>query len=42
MALRKRGEYWYGDNQFDIRDAVTRFSVENAYVATQFADAVCV
>jgi Zn ribbon nucleic-acid-binding protein len=41
MALRKRGEYWYGDAQRDIRDELTRVGHLNEYVPTQFADAHC-
>ena len=41
MALKKRGKYWYGDSQADIRDELMRFGKLNAYVPTQFADARC-
>lgn len=41
MALRKRGKWWYGDAQSDIRDELVRYSTENSYVAVHFADAVC-
>lgn len=41
MALRKRGKYWYGDLQADIRAELTRFGKLNEYVPTQFADCRC-
>ena len=34
MALRKRGKYWYGDSQADIRDELTRVGKLNEYVPT--------
>jgi hypothetical protein len=41
MALHKRGKWWYGDSQADIRDELTRVGNLNEYVPTQFADARC-
>src|SRR5258708_1727350 len=41
MALVKRGDYWYGDGQADVRTELLRYSKLNAYVAHHFADAVC-
>ena len=41
MALKKRGEHRYGDNQEDIRKEIVRYSKANGYVAERFADAVC-
>ena len=41
MALKKRGEYRYGDSQADIREELMRYSKSNAYVTHHFADAVC-
>jgi len=41
MALRKRGKYWYGDSQVDIRGELARFGKANGYVPTEFADARC-
>jgi hypothetical protein len=41
MALKKRGEYYYGDSQADIRDEILRYSKKNGYPAQYFADAVC-
>lgn len=41
MALRKRGNYWYGDSQADVRDELTRFGKLRGHVPTQFADARC-
>ena len=40
MALQKRGKYYYGDSQSDIRQEITRLSAEG-YLASEFADAVC-
>jgi hypothetical protein len=41
MTLRKRGKYWYGDSQADIRDELTRIGKLNEYVPTHFVDARC-
>jgi len=41
MALRKRGKYWYGDSQADIRDELIRYGKLDDEVPTQFADAAC-
>lgn len=41
MGLRKKGKWWYGDSQADIRDELTRVGELNEYVPTQFADAKC-
>jgi hypothetical protein len=41
MALKKRGNYRYGDSQADIRAELLRYSKANAYMAHHFADAVC-
>lgn len=41
MALKKRGKFYYGDEQTDIRQELIRYSEENAYVAEHFADAKC-
>jgi hypothetical protein len=41
MALRKKGKWWYGDDQSDIRDELVRVGKLNEYVPTQFADAKC-
>jgi hypothetical protein len=41
MSLHKRGQWWYGDSQADIRDELTRVGKLNEYVPTQFADAKC-
>jgi hypothetical protein len=40
MTLKKRGKYYYGDNQADIREEVLRYS-KFEYVAHHFADAIC-
>ena len=42
MALRKKGKYYYGDSQLDIRDELLRYSKLNQYATDQYADAVCV
>lgn len=42
MSLRKRGNWWYGDSQSDIRNELMRFGELNEYVPTHFADAGCV
>jgi hypothetical protein len=41
MALRKRGKWWYGDSQADIRPEIVRYSKKVGYTAEHFADAVC-
>lgn len=41
MALQKRGKYWYGDSQADLREELKRYGKLNGYVPTQFADAIC-
>jgi hypothetical protein len=41
MALQKRGEYYYGDGQSDIREELLRYSNANKYVVHHFVDAVC-
>jgi hypothetical protein len=41
MAVEKRGKYYYGDNQSDLRAEIARLSEQNAYPAEHFADAVC-
>ncbi|OWK41612.1 hypothetical protein [Fimbriiglobus ruber] len=41
MALRKRGQWWYGDSQADIRAEVARYSQLAGYLAEHFADAAC-
>lgn len=41
MALEKRGKWWYGESQIDIRTEITRYSKLNGYLAEKFADAVC-
>lgn len=39
--LKKRGKYWYGDSQADIRTEVLRYSKVHGYPASHFADAIC-
>jgi hypothetical protein len=41
MSLLKRGNWWYGDSQADIRDELTRVGTLNQYAPTHFADANC-
>ena len=40
MSLRNEGEFSYGDNQLDIREALKDYSA-NSYPAKYFADALC-
>ncbi len=42
MSLRKRGKYWYGDVQADIRGELVRYGKEDDEVPTQFQDVKCV
>jgi hypothetical protein len=41
MALQKRGKWWYGDSQADIREEILRYSKRVKYLAHHFADAEC-
>ncbi len=41
MSLHKKGKWWYGDDQSDIRDELVRYGKLNGYEPTQFADGVC-
>lgn len=41
MTVEKRGQFWFGDSQVDIRKELCRYSDLNGYRATLFADAVC-
>jgi hypothetical protein len=41
MSVTKRGKYWYGETQADIRDELLRYSNKNGYTVDYFADAVC-
>lgn len=40
--IEKRGKYWYGTEQADIRTEIARYSKKNGYPAHLFADAKCV
>lgn len=40
MALKRKGNHWYGDEQADIRAELVRYS-EGNYPAEHFADALC-
>jgi hypothetical protein len=40
MGVRKKGKWWYGDSQADIRTELARFGKSN-YLPTEFADAKC-
>lgn len=42
MTLKTLGTYEYGDSQADIREYLAGFSEANGYLATEFADAVCI
>jgi Zn ribbon nucleic-acid-binding protein len=39
--LKKRGKYWFGDTQADLREVLQRYSRTNGYPAQRFADAAC-
>jgi hypothetical protein len=41
MSLTKRGNYWYGQAQADIRDDLLRYSKKSGYPIDYFADANC-
>jgi hypothetical protein len=41
MALHKRGKYWYGDSQADIRGELIRYGKLDDEMPTQFADVRC-
>jgi hypothetical protein len=41
MALKKRGKYWYGDSQADIRGELIRHGKLDDEVPTQFKDVRC-
>jgi hypothetical protein len=41
MALRKRGKYYYGDSQADIRGEILRYSRRVKYLSQHYADPVC-
>lgn len=41
MSLTKNGEHWYSDNQSHIREVIVEYSI-SSYIATHFADAVCI
>lgn len=41
MALYKRGKWWYGESQADIRAELVRVGGLNEYVPTHFADVRC-
>ena len=41
MALKKRGEYWYGDSQADIPGELVRYGKLDDEVPTHFKDVRC-
>lgn len=41
MALKKRGKYWYGDSQEDIRGELVRYGKLDDEVPTHFQDVKC-
>lgn len=42
MALQKKGKYYYGDSQLDIKDELLRYSRKNGYPTNDYADSICV
>ena len=40
MVLKKRGEYWFGDDHQDIRESI-RLHSRSSYLASRFSDATC-
>ena len=41
LALTKKGNFRFGDSQFDIREELQHFS-KNGYPSLHFADAICI
>jgi len=41
QMLKKRNDYWYGDNYTDIHEELARYSESNGYVIHHFADVGC-
>lgn len=41
MTPKKRGKYFYGESQEDIREELRRYGTRNGYAPVHFADAVC-
>lgn len=42
MALQKKGKYYYGDSQLDIKDELLRYSRKNSYATDHYADSICI
>jgi hypothetical protein len=42
MSLHRRGKWWYGDSQSDIRGELVRVGKLSGYVPIHFADTRCV
>jgi hypothetical protein len=42
MALTTKGKFSYGESQADIRAELADYAERNGYLATHFADAVCI
>lgn len=41
MTLKKKGKFWYGTTQEDLRTEMRRYSVDNVYEATRYAASAC-
>lgn len=39
--LKKKGNYYYGETQNDIKESIINYSKKNGYKAEHFQDAVC-
>ncbi len=39
--LKRRGKYWYGERQADVREMLERYSRKAGYPADHFGDASC-
>ena len=42
MSITKKGAYWYGTEDSDVRTEMVRYSRSNRYEAVKFAVSVCV
>lgn len=41
MTLKKKGKFWYGTTQEDLRTEMRRYSADNVYEATRYAASAC-
>ncbi len=41
MALEKKGKFFYGESQFDIREVLLDYSKKNGYPSSHYGDAAC-